>query len=211
MGIFHAIQVALAALVAVLVWRRVRRLAFDAAALEGPPFVRALLKRVTAGELDGAMALAQRGGEAWLARLAREGLEARAEGLDPGLALAELFRDLRFEAADGLRTLRILAHVGTAAGLLGALGQYIWIQVGDPGLAGLVAGLPEERAQEGAFLAIAIGIATAGFALYARAQLKGVAKELLDGGRNLKERLENALLRLDGEDAPSPWTLGAEG
>ena len=110
-----------------------------------------------------------------------------------------------------VRTLRILAHVGTAAGLLGALGQYIWIQVGDPGLAGLVAGLPEERAQEGAFLAIAIGIATAGFALYARAQLKGVAKELLDGGRNLKERLENALLRLDGEDAPSPWTLGAEG
>lgn len=159
--------------------------------LEVGPVARAVRRAVSAGARDQVLETLDQ--DSWVSRLVRAGLQAEREGEDPGLAMALVFRDLRAEANDALRTLRLLARACTFGGLLAAIWEYSRPRSEELGLRALVAGAAEEVASGRAMECIAIGLGFGAVALAARGILRGPARSALVEIDKLRERLENLL------------------
>jgi biopolymer transport protein ExbB/TolQ len=187
---FHAAQIALAACAAAVVAARIRDL-FFVAPLPVDALLRGLKNRAAVGDMEGAAALAARGGPAWVARVAGRALAAHGAGCEAEEeeGLEELLADLSYEATRGLWALRILARAASAAGLLGAVIAVLELRYGHGGLIRLVAGLPERIAMERALLSVLLGMATAGVCLYARGLLRRQALRLLADVRRVEDRV----------------------
>lgn len=178
MTAYHYGQIVLALGVLVLVGRRVHEVFFGAARFD-KRLGDAILAHLREGELESARALAEGGGPMWDARISRAALDAHDQGIDVGAMVDEVMTDLRFQASAGLRSLRVLASIASASGLMGACVEYVWLMNGDHGLSGLMAGRPQEMATARAILAVAIGFSVMIVALSARTQLGREGRALL--------------------------------
>lgn len=182
--------------VLVLVGRRVHEVFFGAARFDRR-LGEAILAHLRAGELESARMLATGGGPGWEARLGRAAIDAHDRGVDVGAMVDEVMTDLRFQASAGLRSLRVLASIASASGLMGASVEYVWLMNGDHGLAGLMAGRPEEMATARGILAVAIGFSVMIVALSARTQLGREGRVLLTRARKTAEALDRWGQRLE--------------
>lgn len=172
------------------------------ASLSGRPFVAAFRRCLADGDLDRAVALAERGGPAWVARVARAGLGAVGEGIAVERAVDEPLADMRLEL-ERVRGTRALARIASAAGLLAALIELLWLHVGgERGLEGLVAGLPERLATQSALLSATIGVVTALVIVVAGAALRRDAERAYAAALRIAEVLEGAAgeRRLEASD-----------
>lgn len=175
---FHLGQLVLLLVIVLHVARRVRALFFEAKV--GVAFERAFVSAVEAGDFDDARALVARGGQRFLPRYASAYLDGCAESpLAARLLPDEVVGDLCHEAFDGLRSLRSLASMSSAAGFLGATIELLWLWGGEHGIEGLLAGAVETEAAEGAMFSVALGIAGATIALSALQKLKAQAQSLV--------------------------------
>ena len=138
-------------------------------------------------------ALADAGGQAWLARLARAASDAVAEQAPVDHAVEQAATELEFESVAGLSTLRALGLLGVALGLLGATWELIWMLTGDHGLLGLVAGLPEQVATRAAVQAVANGLAIGWVAFSFRPALSRRARRLRRDVGSLRDLLAGRL------------------
>lgn len=178
MTAYHYGQIVLAVGVLALVGKRVHEVFFGAARFD-KRLGEAIVAHLRSGEIEQARALAIGGGPAWEARIGRAALDAHDRGVDVGATVDEVMRDVRFQSSAGLRSLRVLASIGSASGLMGACIEYVWLMTGDHGLAGLMAGLPQELATARGILAVAIGFSIMIVAFSARTQLGHEGKALL--------------------------------
>lgn len=204
MTLFHGLQIVLLAGVLALVIERVRALcyvgAIDAAALR-----RALSSLLLAGEHDRAATLA-------VAARPALAVEPTLALLDPAVPnddrlgqLDERLLDLKQRATERLRTLRILATIGSAIGFLGAAIEIHWVFAGDHGLLGLQAGLVESIGLSRAFLSIALGIATSSIAIGTYTVVASRGRAIVADGRRLLATVEEALEKrasVGGDEAP---------
>ncbi len=207
MTAYHYGQLVLAVGVLVLVGRRVHEVFFEAARHDRR-LGDAILAHLRAGEIESAGALAAGGGPSWEARLGRAALDAHHAEMDVGAMVEEVMTDLRFQASAGLRSLRVLASIASASGLMGACVEYVWLMNGDHGLAGLMAGRPEEMATGRAILAVAIGFSVMIVALSARTQLGREGRALLARARKTAEALDRWGQR--GEEEPQVAEIAEE-
>ncbi len=143
------------------------------------------------------------GGEAWEARIGRAALEAHDRGVDVGATVDEVMGDVRYRASAGLRSLRVLASIGSASGLMGACIEYVWLMTGDHGLSGLMAGRPQELATTRAILAVAIGFSVMIVALSARTQLGREGRALLGRANKTAQALDRWGQRAQGQPKPA--------
>ena len=169
--------------------RRVHEVFFVAGGYDGR-LGEAILASLRAGELARARALATGGGDAWEAQLGRMAIDAHNRGVDVGAMVEEVMADIRFQAAAGLRSLRVLASIGSASGLMGACVEYVWLMAGDHGLAGLMPGRPQELATARAIVSVAIGFSVMIVALAARARLGREGRVLLTRARKTAGALD---------------------
>ncbi|MFW6067490.1 MAG: hypothetical protein ACOC97_04070 [Myxococcota bacterium] len=172
------------------------------APLPARPFRRVLVAQVGAGELDRARALAEAARPSWVGEMAAHLLDVHAEGGDPEAELDPFLLELRYEATRGLWSVRALAALASAGGLLGAVWVLLRLLQGDHGLEGLMAGLPERLAFERALLSLLLGAVTASVCLYARAVLARQARRLLREVREISDALLDALGVKDPDQAP---------
>jgi len=180
--VFHVGQLLLAAVVVAIVVDRVRVLLYQAP-LDTAPWLRAVTSAAQEGEVGETRALVAAAGRAWAAQVARVAVDRPED-----LPLEEIVSDLRYDALKRLGALQSLARVSTAVGFLGAILELIWLLSGDHGLLGLMAGLPEKVAAEGAMLSVTLGVATSIFAFSALSVLKRGALALMrDMGRTAAE------------------------
>ncbi len=187
---FASLQLLIAAIVVVVAGRRAYEI-FVRAPLDARLFIAEVRRALGREEPEAIVELARGAPDAWLARVAEEGAHdvERAQ---------ELVGDLRIESMRGLLALRSLGTVASLLGLMGAILQAIQVLSGERGLEGLVAGLAERMAMQRATTSMAIGLATALFAFYARMQLR-------EAGRNLigeAERCVDVLRRHARDDEP---------
>jgi hypothetical protein len=170
---FHLGQALIAVAVGVILFGRIREVLYRGS-LERVPFVAAVRVVLAEGDQDRALALVRAAEPAFVARGARALLDPDAsEPVDECLA------ELHYEAQRHLGTLRVLARVATASGLLGAIVELLWLVYGDHGILPLQAGLVETMALEGGILAIVLGAATSGVAFYGLSIVKRRASALL--------------------------------
>lgn len=198
MTAYHYGQIALALGVLALVGRRVHEV-FFAAGRHDRRLGDAILASLRAGELERARALSAGGGPAWEARLGRAAFDALDRGVDVGATVDEVMAEVRYRASAGLRSLRVLASIGSASGLMGACVEYVWLMTGDHGLSGLMAGRPQEMATARAILAVAIGFSVMIVALSARAQLGREGRALLTRANKTARALDRWGQRREGE------------
>ncbi len=192
MTLYHAGQVVLLVVVLALAIDRVRAICYRGA-IDAASLRRALMRLVRAGEDARASALA-------LAARPALAVEPALALLDPAVPddermseLDERLLELEHRAMARLRTLRILATIGSALGFLGAFLEIHWVFAGDHGLLGLQAGLVESIGLSRAFLSIALGIATSTLAIGAYGAVSGRARATIADGRRLVGSLEEAL------------------
>lgn len=192
MTLFHAGQIVLLASVVALVVDRVRALCYRGA-IDAALLRRALMRLLSGGEHEKAADLA-------LAARPALAIEPTLALLDPAVPdderLSELddrLLDLKQRATARLRTLRILATMGSAIGFLGAAIEIHWVFAGDHGLLGLQAGLVESIGLSRAFLSIALGIATSTLAIGTYTLLRGRARAIVADGRRVLASVEEAL------------------
>jgi len=176
------LQATLAAAVAGRVAWLAYRLGF-VAPLDLAPLRPIVMRAAEAGDHTTLERLARGGGEAWLARVVRAFVDPTSEGVEGALL------ELRFEAASGVGSLRVLGRLATSVGLLGALAAVLWLRFGDHGLDGLAAGLPEAEARGRAVSALAWGFATATLASGAATVMAHRARRLLRDARSLADAL----------------------
>ena len=186
---FHIAQLVLGLGVLGLIGRRVHEVYFEAGRFDAR-LGEALLASLRAGEIERARALVRAAGPAWDARLGGAALTAHDDGVDVGAHVDEVMTDLRFRAAAGLQSLRVLGSIGSASGLMGACVEFVWLMAGDHGLTGLMAGRPQEIATGRALLAVAIGFSVLNVALSARTQLARDGAALLARARKLAGALD---------------------
>ena len=145
----------------------------------------------------------------WPARLAAAVVEAIELRLDVGALVDEVMAELRHEASDGLRAMRVLASLGSASGLIGACIEFFWLMAGDHGPAGFVAGLPQQMATSRAVLSMAIGFAITLVALSARSRLGDQARVLFRRAQRLAANFDRAgSSGLDGHTTDSGARAG---
>ena len=192
MTVFHYFQVVFAFGVAIVVVRLLIKF-LRGISVDAPAFSLILQASVQAQDENQIKVVCDVGREAWINQLASSGLRARKQGLDAGLRMAQIFREIRDSINSGLRILRVLARTSIFVGLLCALGEIFRLQIGSFELAALMHGVAEQEVGENAMLSIAIGFATSAFALMTRGQLRKTAMTILKDCNNLRERLENLL------------------
>jgi hypothetical protein len=185
--------------VVALVIERLRALCFRGA-LDAPAIRKALTGLLAAGRLDDARGLAL-GARPALA------IEPALALLDPELpddpdderigALDERLLDLTELSLKRLPTLRVLASVASALGFIGGAIEIHWVFAGEHGLMRLQAGLVESIGLSRAFLSIALGIATSGFALGSWMVLRKHARDRIADGRRLLGSVEDAFERME--------------
>lgn len=188
---------ALAGGAAALIVGRLRVLYF-VAPLPARPLRRRLEAHLRRGDVQGALALAERARPAWVGMAAADILHALARGEDPLPVAETTLLDWHAEAGRGLWAIRVLATVASALGLLGALWALIGFLYGNHGVAGLMEGLPERLAFEQALLSMLIGMCTAGVCLYAWRLLGRRARRLV---KDVSE-VTDALLVPPGVEEP---------
>lgn len=183
-----------------LVIERLRALCFRGA-LDAAAIRKALTRLLAAGRLDDARGLAL-GARPALA------IGPALALLDPELpdderigALDERLLDLTELSLRRLPTLRVLASVASALGFIGGAIEIHWVFAGEHGLMRLQAGLVESIGLSRAFLSIALGIATSGFALGSWMVLRKHARDRIADGRRLLGSVEDAFERV--ESGPS--------
>ena len=198
MTAYHYGQVVLPLGVFVLVGRRVHEIFFAAGRFDRR-LGESILAHLRAGEIERAHGLAAGGGPAWEARIGRAALDAHERRVDIGAMVDEEMTDIRFQASAGLRSLRVLGSIASASGLMGACVEYVWLMTGDHGLAGLMAGRPQEMATTRAILAVAIGFAVMIVALSARTQLGREGRALLTRTKKTARALDRWGHRGGGE------------
>lgn len=189
MTAYHYGQIVLALGVLALVGKRVHEVFFEAGRFD-KRLGEAILASLRAGETARARALAAGGGEAWEARIGRAAFDAYDRGVDVGATVEEVMGDVRYSASAGLRSLRVLASIASASGLMGACIEYVWLMTGDHGLAGLMAGRPQELATTRAILSVAIGFSVMIVALSARTQLGREGRALLARAKKTARALD---------------------
>lgn len=199
-----ALSIAQLLFAAVALWVVVRRLrvVLFAAPLDARLFGRALDRALDARDLDQARALARAGGDAWLARIARAGLDVWSEPRAVPGALDEALAELRDDADRGLGPLRMLASLASTLGMLAAILSLNGVGVPSGGLLALQAGLQQSMAVAGAVAAVAVGGCTAVVILVARAVIRRHTKRLYDEAVRLIASLTVHAGEGEGTSAP---------
>jgi biopolymer transport protein ExbB/TolQ len=184
--VYFVLHGVIAVVAAAIVVERVRTL-FYCAPLEARPYLRTLEAALEQGNHGRVEQLARLGRPAWLAELVWTALRAPDQGMPVEAALEERFTELRFEAEQRVRTLRVLGSLGSAVGLLGAVLELIGYLQGDLGLAGLMAGLAERIAFRRAVTSLVAGVAIAMVCLSAFGVVRPQARRLItDMGRTVR-------------------------
>ena len=191
---FTGAQLVLAAFVVALAVSRIRVLLF-VAPLDRRAFLARLAAVLAERGAAGGAELASACRPAWIAVLADRALRVAAtEGNAAGVGeLGEAGLELSDAASKGLRALRVLASMATAAGLLGAILELQAMVAPDRGLRALARGLVERTALEGGMLAMALGVATAIVALAAQRMLVRAATGLVEDLKAVSAVVERAL------------------
>lgn len=199
---FRLGQLALAALVVAVVVRRVRELGFRSQ-LDVQPFVSAMRGAIMVEDLEHARRIATLGLPAWVARVGEAALDAREAGLPVGAIVEETLADVRFESQEGIRTLRVLATIASATGLLGAIWEVMWMLGSDHGLLDLVPGLAQQVAFQNAMMSMVSGISIALFAGVSMTALRRHGRRMLVETHAAANALEECLEEADGMEEPS--------
>ena len=165
-------------------------LARHAAEVDGRRYLRLARVAIARRDLVALATLAERAGDAWVAALTFDALEAITEGTDVGARLDERMIEIRFDAGRGLRSLRVLASLASASGLMGAVGAYLWMLSGDHGLAGLQAGLPMRIATGWGITSVSVGFLAMLLMMSIRNRIAVLASGLRRDCRHLAEALE---------------------
>jgi len=185
---YHYVQLLLAFAVLCVAILRLRQV-FGLKKLDVGSFLRSLERRQRAGDEDGVGRLLEGAGDSWAGRVARAAVKA-GEGDPEEPTVDELLSDQRYETSRHLLTLRVAVSLGSMSGLLGALLEYLHLPAARHSLLGLMPGLPEKRALEGATIAVGIGVAIAIVAGLALRSLRRRAKALYADSLEIAARLE---------------------
>lgn len=189
---FHGCQIAIALVGIVIGTRQLRVMLFRNGLLPEPFLAAFRVARQQAP--DRAAALAEEGGEAWVARVAAVGL-AEERGQAPPGALAELTFDLRTAAVAGIRPLRTIGRASSPLAFIGVIVELGIAFHGEHGLAALQRGLVEQRAMQHAIVGLSIGIVVSVCAFVAAATLVRL-------GRAQLSALRKACALFEGEAGP---------
>jgi hypothetical protein len=190
--LLHGLQLLLLLGVAALVIERVRTLSYRAA-LDAGPFRRALVRLIRAGQLERAEQLVAAARPAWVAETIWPLFDPEHDDDERLVDVDDRLLQLRADAAQGLRTVRIAASIASALGFIGAAIELWWVFHGDHGLLRLEAGLVESIGLNRAVLSIALGMAASSLGLGTFGALRGVARELVADARRLVVAVEEAM------------------
>jgi hypothetical protein len=156
---FNALQIALAAGVAVLIARRVRILLFEAP-VDIKPFADALESAIGAGQLQLARQIAEACVPAWPARLASSGLAELERGGSALAVIEEAQLDFEAQSWRGLGAIVALGRMASPLAFIGVILEIGRAFGGGSGVEGLQRGLLASRALERSLFTFALGVAT---------------------------------------------------
>lgn len=129
------------------------------APLDAKAFLRVLGGCLEAGDREAALALARRGGKAFVARLCATWLAASTRVKAEADSL-ELVGELEHQASRGLYASRVLSRMASPMGFMVALFEMGLAFQGGQGLVALQRGLAASMGLERALLALSIGMGT---------------------------------------------------
>ena len=95
------------------------------------------------------------------------------------LAVEEAVLDARHRVVDGIRWIRGMATIASAAGLVGAMAHYFFPPVGSLGVRALSSAVVQDAANRGAMISIALGIGTAAVLHVCSSELRRAARARL--------------------------------
>lgn len=175
---FNALQLALAAVAAVLIARRMRALLFEAP-LDGRAFAAALDTALGSGQVGLARRIADACLPAWPARLAAAALATEGRGPAQG-ALEETQLELEHAAFRGLGAIVALGRMASPLAFIGVILEIGRAFGGSSGLEGLQRGLVESSSLQRALFTFALGFATFAVCFAAVAILQRRARAVRD-------------------------------
>ena len=106
-------------------------------------------------------ALLRASARTYLGEILGAAVDARRRAESAETAVEEAVLDARHRVVDGIRWIRGMATIASAAGLVGAMAHYFFPPVGSLGVRALSAAVVQDAANRGAMVSIVMGLGTA--------------------------------------------------